>query len=111
MEEESIWEGLKNVVVKIIIPALVGVSINLAYQARKKTMSIFNLITSVVIGIGVAWIASPLVFTTVAEEYRGALIAMIALGGDKFANYAITKFNIDRLLGLTLDFVTGFFRK
>lgn len=103
MEEQGFWDALKNVVVKVIIPGLVGVSINLAYQARKKTMSVFNLITSVVIGIGVAWIASPWVFSTVSEEYRGAMIAMIALGGDKFANWMIVKLDIDRLVNLFID--------
>lgn len=104
MEDQGFWESLRNVVVKIIIPGLVGVSINLAIQARKKTMSVFNLVTSVIIGIGVAWIASPWIFDTVSEEYRGAMIAMVALGGDKLANWAITKFNIDRFVELMIDF-------
>lgn len=104
MEEQSFWDALKNVVVKILIPGLVGVSINLAIQARKKTMSVFNLFTSVIIGLSVAWIASPWIFATVEKEYCGAWIAMAALGGDKLANWAITKFNIDRFVELVIEF-------
>jgi len=103
MEEVGIWENLRNVVVKIIIPGLVGVSINLAIQARKKTMSVFNVVTSLIVGLGVAWILSPAITAVVSEEYRPPLIALVALSGDKIATWAIVKFNVDRLINLLID--------
>ena len=104
MKEDLSWIGtLQNWLIKFLIPALVGVSINLAINSRKKTMSVFNIITSAIVGIGVAWLLSGIVFHYFDEIWQAPMIAAAAISGEKIANWVIFKFNLDRLIDVLID--------
>lgn len=101
MEED--WEGFKNLVVKILIPAFVGVGINIAVTSRKKTMSVINIIGSLFIGVSVAWLLSGLVLNNFSEIWQPPLIALIAISGEKIASWIIYKWNVDKLIESLID--------
>lgn len=103
MEDQGLWENLKNVVVKILIPAVVGVGINIAVTSRKKTMSVFNIITSLIIGVGMAWLLSGVVLNNFSVIWQPPLIALVAISGEKIANWIIYKWNIDKLIESLID--------
>lgn len=98
MEEISAWAGLKNLFVKILIPALVAVSIKIAITSRKSRMSVFAIISSIVVGVGSAYLFSGLVQSTFSEEVQPLVTALIAISGDKIAGWLIYRFNVDSFI-------------
>jgi hypothetical protein len=105
MSIEDIWDQIKNPVVKFLIPAMLGVSINLAIQARKKVMSKSSIITAFIFGISVAWLLSPVINSVCSEDYQGLCIGIVALSGDKIALWAYQKANIDRVVELFIEWL------
>lgn len=105
MSIEEVWDQIKNPVVKFLIPAMLGISIKLAIQARKKVMSKSSVITAFVFGISVAWLLSPVINSVASEDYQALCIGIVALSGDKIALWAYQKFNIDRLIELFIEWL------
>lgn len=103
MEESTIWESFRNLIVKILIPAIVGVGINLAVTSRKKTLSVFNIFMSLMAGVGVAWLLSDVVLHLVKNEWQSPVIGLIAISGEKIANWVINKLSIDRVIESFID--------
>lgn len=101
--EDQVWEDLKNLIVKILIPAIVGVGINIAVTSRKKTISVFNIVISLVLGVGVAWLLSGVVLNNVSEVWQPPVIALLAISGEKIANWIIYKLNVDKLIETLID--------
>ena len=87
-----------NLLIKIGIPATIGVSIKLAVQSKKEQMSITRIILSFVIGIGCAYLAFPFLSHNTNEEYLPMFIAIVSISGEKIAEYVIYKWNIDYFL-------------
>lgn len=103
MEELNWLAKLENLFVKVLIPALVGVSINLAITSRKKTMSIFNIVMSVIVGVGMAWMFSFPIGHFFSEDWQSPMIALVGISGDKIANWLIYRFNVDKFIDLLID--------
>lgn len=55
---QNIPQEIKDFLIKIILPSVVAISIKLAMETRKGKMSVFNAITSVIIGVGSAYLSS-----------------------------------------------------
>jgi putative effector of murein hydrolase len=97
MEDAKAW------IVKIIVPALVAISIKLAIQSKSMRMSWFNIMTSFITGIGAAYLCSDIVLTYIAPEYTTAAIALIAMSGEKIGYWVVYKFNVESILEGLLD--------
>lgn len=93
---------------KLIVPAFIGVGLRLAVQMRKsnKKISLINIILSLFIGISGAYLASPLINTSCDEKYIPLAIALIAMTSEKIGEYVIYKLNVDLFLTAIVD---GFF--
>lgn len=89
---------LKTWCVKILIPALVAVGIKLAIQSKSTRMTWFSAITSVIAGVGFAYVFSDVVLTKVAHEYTTAVTALIAISGERIGYWFIYKFNVEGIL-------------
>lgn len=98
MEELSAWVSFKNLLAKVLIPALVAVSIKIAITSRKSRMSVFGIVSSIVVGVGSAYLFSGLVRDTFSDNVQPLVIALIAISGDKIANWLIYRFNVDSLI-------------
>lgn len=92
---ERIPQELKDLLIKIIIPSLVAISIKLALETRKGKLSVFNAITSVVIGVGCAYLSSNWVMHTFSDGKIPIVIACITVVGEKIAYWLIYKFDFD----------------
>ena len=103
MEEQGHWEEVKNLFIKVLIPALIGVSIRLAITSKKQTMSVFNIIASVVVGCGVAWLFSGIIMDNFSEQFQPLIIALMAISGEKIATWVIYKWNVDKLIDSLID--------
>lgn len=88
---------------KVLIPALVGVSIKIAVEMGRKQMTIKRAVISIISGVGLAWLSSGLVDRFVDLDIRPLIIAIIAITSEKIVEYALYKLNIDIILGSLVD--------
>lgn len=86
-------DDFKTWAVKILLPSFVGISIKLAVQAKKVTW--FNVITSVITGIGTAHLLAGPVLSSVPEHWGPVAIASVAISGEKIGLWLVYKFNIE----------------
>lgn len=100
---EEIEEGAKNLFIKVLIPALVAVSIKIAIASRKNSMTVFNIVTSIVIGVGSAYLFSGLIMSNFSDELVPLMIALVTISGEKIGNWIIYKFNIDTLIEALIE--------
>jgi len=99
LEKIQDTEWLPNFI-KIFIPAFVGVGIKIAIEMKKdKTkVSLINVILSMFIGIGGAWLLSGFIEESCSAHYVSPAIALVAIISDKIGEFLIYKFNIDTFL-------------
>lgn len=95
---QEIEENLRNLFIKVLIPALVAVSIKLAIIGRNKPISVFNVLSSLVTGVGFAYLFSPIILSRISDEYIPLLIALVSISGEKIGTWLIYRFNIDLLV-------------
>lgn len=101
-------EDFKTWSIKILIPAIVAISVKLAIQAKKGSISYFSALTSIIIGIGTAYICSDYILRTVKEELVSITIAVITIAGEKIGFYLVYKFNIESAIE---NFIEGLRKK
>jgi hypothetical protein len=99
----SDMEDLRSWILKILLPALVAISIKLAVQSKQGAMSWFNVITSFVCGIGSAYLASDLVTSSINPHYVPLVIAVIAISGEKIGFWLVYKFNVESFMEGVMD--------
>jgi hypothetical protein len=92
---QNIPQEIKDFLIKIILPSVVAISIKLAMETRKGKMSVFNAITSVIIGVGSAYLSSSWVMNNFDDNKIPIVIACITIVGEKVAYWLIYKFNFD----------------
>lgn len=97
-KEPAFWEKFLDVFFKILLPALVGVSIKIAIKMQKEKMTFLGVILSYVIGIGAAWLCSPFIMNSVSTQYAPMVIGVVAITGDKIGEFFIYKWNVDAWL-------------
>src|SRR5690606_12611620 len=102
---EKIPEEIENLLIKIIIPALVAISIKLAVQSRQGKMSLFTTITSIIVGVGCAYLSSGWVLKTFSDETMPIAVGVITIAGEKIAYWLIFKFNFDIIGDAFIDFL------
>ncbi len=105
---EKLSQEFQTLVVKILIPSIVAIGIKIAIASRKNSMTVFNLITSIVIGVGSAYLFSGLILNNFSEDWVPLMIALITISGEKIGNWIIYKFNVDILVEA---FIQQFFKK
>lgn len=94
-KEPAFWEKFLDIFFKILLPALVGVSIKIAIKMQKEKITFLGVILSYVIGIGAAWLTAPLILNSVSTYYAPMIIAVVAITGDKMGEFFIYKWNVD----------------
>lgn len=90
---ERIPQEIKDFLIKIIIPSLVAISIQLAVKTKTQKVSFINAFTSVVIGVGCAYLSSGWVLNNF--DNSTIPIACITIIGEKVAYWLIYKFHFD----------------
>lgn len=91
-------EETRAFILKIIVPALVALSIKIAIMNQQKKVSIFQVVTSFVTGIGSAYLFADLVMDSFDLHYVPLIIAVITISGEKIGYYAIYKLNVESLI-------------
>jgi len=96
------WRELKAFFVKLLLPALMGLSIKLAILSRKENLTIKKVLISFVCGIGAAYLFYPFVIDSVSEHWLPLVIAVITISGEKIGTYALYKLKVEDIF----DFLT-----
>jgi hypothetical protein len=95
---EKLDEEARAFIFKVIVPALVAVSIKLAVMVKtEKSVSLFQAITSIVTGIGSAYLSAPMVISYTTPNSMPLVIAAIAISGEKIGHYFIYKFKVEEV--------------
>ncbi len=109
MEEiSSEWSEMKAFCLKILLPALVAVSIKIAIQSKNKPVSVLQIIVSFVTGVGSAYLFSGIILENFSDSWATIYIAVTAISGEKIGQWLIYKFNVE---GLIESLINGFRNK
>lgn len=102
-EEKNLFtEEVKSFLLKIIVPSLVAVSIKLAVMSRNGKISMFNVIVSLITGVGSAYLFADYVMSSFSHQYIPLVIALITFSGEKIGVYFIVKFNVEEFISTLL---------
>lgn len=66
-------------------------------------MTVFNIITSIVIGVGSAYLFSGVIINNFSDELIPLMIALITISGEKIGNWIIYRFNIDTFIEALIE--------
>lgn len=88
---------------KVLIPAFVGISIQIALEMERKKITIKRAAIAILVGVGLAWLCSPVVLRAVGEDFQPLIIAIIAITSNKTMEWLLYKFNIDNFLGAIVE--------
>ena len=107
MRDKIIQEN-SELFVKILFPAFLAVGIKIAIEMKKnKTrVSFFNILLSIIIGVGGAYFSSGYVLNNCNDQNIPIAIALIAITSEKIGEFLIFKLNVDVFLTAVFD---GFF--
>ena len=103
--EPKIYEELTTFFFKIFIPAFIAISIKTATQIKREEMNFTRVIISFVVGIGCAYFVYPFVEGKIENNYIPLLVGVVAMSGEKIAEYIIYKWDVDKFLGALIDFL------
>jgi len=94
---EKVDDDIKSFLFKVIAPAMIAVSVRLAIVAQRARLSWVNVITSFIIGVGIATLCGNWIMEIVPHNHIPVYIALITWVGDKVAQWFIFRFKADEL--------------
>lgn len=95
--------------IKFLPTALLGVGVGVAVKMKKEKVTIMNVITSIFIGVAVAWIFSGFIYDISDHRWHSPLIAVVAISGEKIAEYFIYKWDIEGFMKQAMNAIQDFF--
>lgn len=93
--KDFISEETLALLLKVIPVALMATIISTAVKMKKEKITILNALLSIIVGVLTAWILSPVVLAIENETWHVPLIALVAISGDKIAEYVVYEFKVD----------------
>ena len=97
----------KSTIQEILFTAFLAVGVKIAIEMKrtKSKISILNIVLSMIIGVGTAYLSSDLVLKHFRNEWLAIVIAVIAILSEKIGEFLIYKFNVDIFLSAIIDVV------
>jgi hypothetical protein len=102
-KDPNLFDEMYNFFLKIFIPAFIAISIKIATQVKKEKMTFTRVLMSFVVGVGCAYFVYPFVNNEIQNSYIPLIVAIVAISGEKIAEYIIYKFDVDGVLGAIID--------
>jgi hypothetical protein len=78
---------------------------------QKQKLSIVSIITSFIIGIGSAYLASDVILTSFSSKWVPLVISVITISGEKIGMWLVYKFNFDGFMGEVLQSIINRIKK
>ncbi len=96
--------------IKILFPAFLAVGLKIAIEMKKKSMKVtaFNVLSSVTIGVGGAYICSDWIRSYFEPDRVSIAIALVAILSEKIGEFLIYKLNVDVFLTALIDSIFDF---
>lgn len=108
---KDIPEGWLNFFIKVILVAIVAMSIKIAIIMRKEKITVLNIFLSFVIGIGFAALTGTFILEKCHPSLAPIFIGIATLLGEKIGIWIMYKFNIDALLQDIASYLTKKLKK
>jgi hypothetical protein len=93
-KDPTILEELSTFFFKIFIPAFIAISVKVATQVKQEKMSFSRILISFVAGIGCAYF----VFPFVEGKWTPLIVGVVAMSGEKIAEFIIYKWDVDKVI-------------
>tara|TARA_R110002072_G_C7898830_1_gene529443 strand:+ start:489 stop:812 length:324 start_codon:yes stop_codon:yes gene_type:complete len=93
-KDATIIEEFSTFFFKIFIPAFIAISIKIATQIKKEKMNFSRVLISFIVGIGCAYF----IFPFVEGKWTPLIVGVVAMSGEKIAEFIIYKWDIDTVL-------------
>lgn len=93
-KDPTILEELSTFFFKIFIPAFIAISVKVATQIKQEKMNFSRILISFVAGIGCAYF----VFPFVEGKWTPLIVGVVAMSGEKIAEFIIYKWDVDKVL-------------
>jgi hypothetical protein len=91
-------DEFKAFLLKIIMPALVALSMKIAIMSKDRRMTVFEIATTIIAGGGAAYLTGPYVMETFPDRYIPLAVAIITISGERIGHWLIYKFNVEMVL-------------
>ncbi len=91
---DEIWNWL----VKILVPALIGISISIAVKMKNKRMKFIHIFLSLIIGIGTAYLTGAWIIHNFNPDLAPMVIAVVTILGEKIGYWLVFRFKVDEIL-------------
>lgn len=96
----------------ISFAALVALAVKFSVQIQKKTLTWLGFLTSIVIGLGSAYLCKGAIeYITQNEGFQTILTGLVAIAADKVAEYLIFKMKVDGFFKKIGDLIIDYLRK
>jgi len=99
-------EEIYQFIMKVIAPAIIGISFKVAVQMKREKISFIGVTLSFVIGIASAVLSAPFINENVPAIYRSMTLAIIAISGEKVGDWIIYKMELDKFLSGILNAIS-----
>ena len=93
---KSIPEEVWTWILKILIPALIGIVISISIKMQKKRVKFIQIFLSVVIGVGTAYLTGTWILNTFRDDIAPIIIAVVTMLGEKIGYWLVYKFEVDK---------------
>ena len=93
-KDPTILEELSTFFFKIFIPAFIAISVKVATQIKQEKMNFSRILISFVAGIGCAYF----VFPFVEGKWTPLIVGVVAMSGEKIAEFIIYKWDVDKVI-------------
>lgn len=91
-------DEFKAFLLKIIMPALVALSMKIAIMSKDRRMTLFEIIVTIIAGGGAAYLTGPYVMETFSNKFIPVAVAIITISGERVGHWLIYKFNVEGIL-------------
>ena len=108
---EKLDEGFRYLITKLIIPAIVVITVKLAFIAQKMKLSKVVVVTNLVMGVGTVYLCSDLLIMYFNPHLLTVMSALIAMSSEKICHYLIYKFKIDAFISAFINTMIDKLRK
>lgn len=103
-DNEQFFEFL----IKILFPALVGLTIKIGVTMYKEKMTICRVILSIITGVLFVYLLLNPIQNNIGTDYQPLAYAIVAMSGESLGKLLINKFDIDLMVSKVIDKVTTF---
>lgn len=94
---KEIPEEFWNWIIKILLPALIGISISIAIKMKNKKMKFIHVFLSLIIGIGTAYLTGGYIIHNFNPDLAPMIIAVVTILGEKIGYWLVFKFKVDEI--------------